>query len=104
VVHPAETLAKASSRPIPHRIEHGGVVTDLQVTQAAGLGVAIVTQPGFMPTLGVQMREAMGPQRERFLHHHKSLLDNDILATDPQSLPDIQVVETWIGGKKVFQS
>lgn len=168
--------------PVPHRIEHGGVVTDDQVVQAARLGVAIVTQPGFLPTLGVQMREAMGPRREAFLHRHKSLLDagvlaggssdrpvatgtplevmssmvlrtdatgyivaphervsafealwsytvgsaqvtgsahrrgritpgmvadwvvldKDILATSPDNLPDIQVTETWVGGKRVF--
>jgi predicted amidohydrolase YtcJ len=30
------------------------------------------------------------------------VLDKDILTTPPESLPDIQVVETWVGGKKVF--
>jgi predicted amidohydrolase YtcJ len=72
---------------IPHRIEHGGVVTDEQVGQAARLGVAIVTQPGFMPTLGVQMREAMGPKREAFLHRHKSLLDAGVLAGGSSDRP-----------------
>ena len=177
-----EAVTLYGAPPVPHRIEHGGVVTDDQVVQAARLGVAIVTQPGFMPTLGVQMREAMGPQREAFLHRHKSLLDagvlaggssdrpvatgtplevmssmvlredadgyvvapqervgvfealwsytqgsaqvtgvshrrgsiqpgkvadfvvldKDILTTPPESLPDIQVMETCVGGRKVF--
>ena len=73
--------------PVPHRIEHGGVVTDSQVLQAARLGVAIVTQPGFMPTLGVQMREAMGPKREAFLHRHKSLLAAGVLAGGSSDRP-----------------
>ena len=73
--------------PVPHRIEHGGVVTDEQVVHAAKLGVAIVTQPGFMPTLGVQMREAMGPKREAFLHRHKSLLDAGVLAGGSSDRP-----------------
>jgi predicted amidohydrolase YtcJ len=62
-------------------------VTDLQVTQAAGLGVAIVTQPGFMPTLGVQIREATGSKREAFLHRHKSLLDAGVLAGGSSDRP-----------------
>ena len=178
----AEAVERFGSPRIPHRIEHGGVVTDEQVTQAAKLGVGIVTQPGFMKELGVQMREAMGPGREAILHRHKSLLDagvlaggssdrpvatgvpleimqsmvlrqdatgyvigeaervsayealwtytvgsaqvtglsdrrgsiapgkvadwvvldKDILTTPPESLPDIQVVSTWVGGKRVF--
>ena len=177
-----EAISRHGKPAIPHRIEHGGVVTDAQVAQAAGLGVAIVTQPGFMPTLGVQMREAMGQTREAFLHRHKSLLDagvlaggssdrpvatgtplevmssmvlredatgyvvaphervsvyealwsytqgsaqvtgvsdrrgsiepgkvadfvvldKDILTTPPEALPDIQVLQTWVGGTRVF--
>ncbi len=72
---------------IPHRIEHGGMVTDQQVEQAARLGVAIVTQPGVMPTLGVQMREAMGQTREAFLHRHQSLLDAGVLAGGSSDRP-----------------
>lgn len=177
-----EAIGRHGNPAIPHRVEHGGVVTDGQVTQAARLGVAIVTQPGFIPTLGVQMREAMGSKREVLLHRHKSLvdagvlaggssdrpvatgtplevmssmvlrrdatgyvvgprervsvfealwsytqgsaqvtgvsdrrgsiepgkvadfvvLDTDILTAPPESLPQISVVETWVGGQRVF--
>ena len=86
-----ETFAEATTRygrpPMPHRIEHGGVVTDEQVTQAAELGVAIVTQPGFMPELGVQMRAAMGPERERYLHRHRSLLEAGAMAAGSSDRP-----------------
>lgn len=86
-----ETFAEALSRfgppPMPHRIEHGGVVTAEQVTQAAALGVAIVTQPGFMPELGVQMRQAMGPHREALIHRHQSLLDAGGMAAGSSDRP-----------------
>ncbi len=72
---------------MPHRIEHGGVVTDDQVAQAARLGVAIVTQPGFMPELGVQMRQAMGPSRESMIHRHRSLLDAGALCAGSSDRP-----------------
>ena len=82
-----EAITRHGKPAIPHRIEHGGVVTDAQVAQAAGLGVAIVTQPGFMPALGVQMREAMGQAREPLLHRHKSLLDAGVLAGGSSDRP-----------------
>jgi len=86
-----DTFEKALSRfgapVVPHRIEHGGVVTDQQVVQAARLGVAIVTQPGFMPELGVQMRAAMGPHREGLIHRHRSLLDAGAMATGSSDRP-----------------
>jgi len=82
-----EAVSRCGQPPLPHRIEHGGVVTDEQVTQAARLGVGIVTQPGFMPALGVQMREAMGPARERFLHRHKSLLEAGVLTGGSSDRP-----------------
>ena len=82
-----EAVTLYGTPPVPHRIEHGGVVTDEQVVHAAKLGVAIVTQPGFMPTLGVQMREAMGPKREAFLHRHKSLLAAGVLAGGSSDRP-----------------
>lgn len=86
-----DTFAKAIGRSgqpvVPHRIEHGGVVTDAQVVQAAELGVAIVTQPGFMPELGVQMAEAMGAKRGGLIHRHRSLLDAGVLAAGSSDRP-----------------
>lgn len=82
-----EAISRFGSPVVPHRIEHGGVVTDQQVAQAARLGVAIVTQPGFMPELGVQMRAAMGPHREGLIHRHRSLLDAGAMATGSSDRP-----------------
>ncbi len=82
-----QAIARFGHPPMPHRIEHGGVVTAEQVNQAAALGVAIVTQPGFMPELGVQMRQAMGPRREGLIHRHRSLLDAGVLAGGSSDRP-----------------
>ncbi len=82
-----EAIARCGNPVMPHRIEHGGVVTDEQVQQASRLGVAIVTQPGFMPELGVQMREAMGPTREASIHRHRSLIDAGVLCAGSSDRP-----------------
>ena len=71
----------------PPRIEHGGVVTDEQAALAATLGVAIVTQPGFMPELGVQMQESMGPKRTPLIHRHKGLLKAGVMVAGSSDRP-----------------
>lgn len=83
----AEAISRYGPPRMPHRIEHGGVVTDEQVRQAAHLGVAIITQPGFMPELGRQMREAMGPSREASIHRHASLLEAGVIAAGSSDRP-----------------
>ena len=82
-----EAISRFGQPAVPHRIEHGGVVTDGQVVEAARLGVGIVTQPGFMPELGVQMRQAMGPTREGSIHRHRSLLEAGVLAGGSSDRP-----------------
>jgi len=82
-----EAISRYGQPARPHRIEHGGVVTDSQVLEAARLGVGIVTQPGFMPELGVQMRQAMGTEREATIHRHRSLLDAGVLAGGSSDRP-----------------
>lgn len=86
-----ETFQEAISRygrpVIPHRIEHGGVVTDEQAVLAARLGVAIVTQPGFMPELGVQMQESMGPKRTPLIHRHQGLLNAGVMVAGSSDRP-----------------
>jgi predicted amidohydrolase YtcJ len=74
-----EAIARYGRPRIPHRIEHGGVVTDEQAARAAALGVAIITQPGFMPELGIQMREAMGPTRSPLIHRHRGLMKHGVM-------------------------
>jgi predicted amidohydrolase YtcJ len=83
----AEALERYGQPVIPHRIEHGGVVTDEQAVLAARLGVAIVTQPGFMPELGVQMRDAMGPRRTPLIHRHQGLMDAGVMVAGSSDRP-----------------
>jgi predicted amidohydrolase YtcJ len=59
-----EARDKFGNPRIPHRIEHGGMVTDSALKKAIALGVHIVPQPGFFPTLGKQMRESIGDRTE----------------------------------------
>jgi predicted amidohydrolase YtcJ len=82
-----EAIARFGHPSIPHRIEHGGVVTNEQIAIAAKLHVAIVTQPGFMPALGLQMRQAMGPERENLIHRHKSLIDGGVMVGGSSDRP-----------------
>jgi predicted amidohydrolase YtcJ len=82
-----EAISRYGAPTIPHRIEHGGVVTDEQARRAAQLGVAIVTQPGFMPELGVQMSEAMGPERTPLIHRHQGLLDAGVMVAGSSDRP-----------------
>lgn len=72
---------------IPHRIEHGGVVTDAQAARAAALGVAIITQPGFMPELGVQMAQAMGEERTALIHRHQGLIAAGVMVGGSSDRP-----------------
>jgi len=83
-----ETAINTYGQPvIPHRIEHGGVVTNEQAAQAAALGVAIVTQPGFMPELGVQMAASMGPKRTPLIHRHQTFLDHGVMVAGSSDRP-----------------
>ena len=59
-----EAIGKFGNPRIPHRIEHGGMVTDSALKKAIELGIHIVPQPGFFPTLGKQMRESIGSRTE----------------------------------------
>lgn len=80
-------IAEYGQPVIPHRIEHGGVVTNDQAAQAAALGVAIVTQPGFMPELGVQMAASMGPTRTPLIHRHQIFLDRGVMVAGSSDRP-----------------
>jgi predicted amidohydrolase YtcJ len=83
----AEAIEQVGQPVIPHRIEHGGMVTDEQAAQAAALGVAIITQPGFIPELGVQMSEAMGPTRTPLIHRHRGLLKAGVMVAGSSDRP-----------------
>ena len=82
-----QAIATHGQPAIPHRIEHGGVVTNEQAAQAARLGVAIVTQPGFMPELGVQMAASMGPTRTPLIHRHQTFLNHGVMVAGSSDRP-----------------
>jgi hypothetical protein len=46
------TLAAQSGNPRRHRIEHAGALYPDLLTRAAGLGILVATQPGFLSALG----------------------------------------------------
>jgi hypothetical protein len=70
-----EGITRHGTRRVPNRVEHGAVVRPDQVARLAGLGVACVVQPAFIPTFGEGMRRAIGPGRSAWSHRGRSLLD-----------------------------
>lgn len=60
--------------PLPHRIEHGGVVTPAQLEELARLGVPIVSQPHFMNVYGDGFRNYIGDQRSQWSFRSASQL------------------------------
>lgn len=74
-----DIIGEAQSRygrpRVPNRVEHGAVVRPEQVERLAELGVACVVQPNFIAGFGEDMRTAIGPERARWSHRARSLLD-----------------------------
>nr|WP_233613841.1 amidohydrolase [Leucobacter edaphi] len=60
--------------PLPHRIEHGGVVTDGQLARLAELETSIVAQPYFMRVYGDGFRDYIGAERSAQSFRLASLL------------------------------
>ncbi len=61
-----------------HRIEHGGVIRDDQLTRLASLGVALVSQPSFLYDFGDHYTQQLGPERAGWLYRGRSLLVHGI--------------------------
>lgn len=82
------TATKVHGRPaVPHRIEHGGVISDEQLKQLAKLGVVIVPQPGFIREFGAGMRELLGPARTEQAYRAKSLLSSGMVLPGSSDSP-----------------
>lgn len=60
---------------VPHRVEHGGVVTDETLRRLKEAGVVVVPQPGFIPSFGAGMRAALGEVRTAQSYRARSQLD-----------------------------
>jgi hypothetical protein len=61
----ATTLAGTPGNPRRHRIEHGGAMYPPLAAQAAGLGIILVSQPGFLSALGDGFAEAFPDHRDQ---------------------------------------
>jgi len=61
----AEVLAGRDGNPRRHRIEHGGAMYPPLAARAAALGIVVVSQPGFMSTLGDGFAEAFGDHSDQ---------------------------------------
>jgi predicted amidohydrolase YtcJ len=60
----AAVLAGGAGNPRRHRIEHGGAMYAPLAARAAALGIVIVSQPGFISTLGDGFAEAFGDRSD----------------------------------------
>jgi hypothetical protein len=61
----AATLAGVPGNPRRHRIEHGGAMYPPLTARAAGLGIVVVSQPGFLSALGDGFAEAFPDRRDQ---------------------------------------
>lgn len=64
--------------PMPHRIEHGAVVTEGQLVELGRLGAPIVAQPHFFPVYGDGYRGYIGDRRAQLSYPMGSLLRHDL--------------------------
>lgn len=71
----AEAVSRHGPRPMPHRIEHGGVVRPDQVARMARTGVVLVPQPHFIPSYGDGMARKLGPGRADLSYPARRLLE-----------------------------
>lgn len=73
-----DTIAEAQrefGRPaVPNRIEHGGFVREDQLPRFAEHGIALATQPFFIPTFGDGMAARLGPHRSALSYPAASVL------------------------------
>jgi predicted amidohydrolase YtcJ len=57
--------AGRADNPLRHRIEHGGALYPPLAARAAALGIVVVSQPGFLSTLGDGFAEAFGDRTDQ---------------------------------------
>ena len=78
----------AAANPRRHRIEHGGAMYPPLISRAAELGIVVVSQPGFMSTLGDGFAEAF-PDRGDQLYPFASWRRAGITAAGSSDAPVI---------------
>jgi predicted amidohydrolase YtcJ len=84
----ASVLDGPGTNPGRHRIEHGGAMYPELVTRAASLGIIVVSQPGFLSTLGDGFVEAFG-DRAGQLYPFASWRDAGIVTAGSSDAPVI---------------
>jgi predicted amidohydrolase YtcJ len=77
-------------KPIPdmrHRLEHNSCCTPRQLKRIKALGVTPSSSIGYMYGLGDQYYENFGPERSRWLHPHRTMMDMGIIAGGNNDCP-----------------
>ena len=77
-------------KPIPdmrHRLEHNSCCTPRQLQRIKELGVTPSSSIGYMYGLGEQYYENFGPERSRWLHPHRTMLEMGIIAGGNNDCP-----------------
>ncbi|MEM4727643.1 MAG: amidohydrolase [Candidatus Bathyarchaeia archaeon] len=89
--HALDAIEEAQRlKPIPdmrHRIEHNSLCTPKQLKRIKELGVTPSSSIGYMWGIGDDYAENFGPERERWLHPHKSMIDLGIIAGGNSDYP-----------------
>jgi len=83
-----------------HRIEHGGVIRDDQLSALADLGITVVSQPSFLWDSGDDFAALVGPQRTGGLYRGRSLLAAGVglVGSTDRPLPGspLRIVQTLV--------
>jgi hypothetical protein len=86
-----DAIEKAQSlKPVHgmrHRIEHNSVCTPRQLERIKALGVAPSSSIGYMYGIGDDYVENFGPERIRWLHPHRTMLEIGIVAGGNNDYP-----------------
>ncbi len=83
-----EEAQRELPRPdIRHRIEHNSLCTPRQLKRIKELGVTPSSSIGYMWRLGDDYLENFGPERARWLHPHRSMLEMGIIAGGNSDYP-----------------
>ena len=69
---------KDSSIEEGDRIEHGSIITDEMIKELRGLGLTVVTQPGFLWERGDRYLEQLSDGELRHLYRCQSLIDQGV--------------------------
>lgn len=81
------TEVRGTTPPMPHRIEHGGVVTPEQLERLAALGATIVSQPHFMRAYGDGFRGYIGEERTHWSFRSASQLRSGLTVAGSSDRP-----------------